>query len=143
MALRVTINGEGREFERPVNVRELLAKLGLDPAKIAVERNLEIVPRSQYGGVMVGEGDRLEIVHFIGGGNAEPVPPPPDKPLVIAGQDLSLAPDHRHRQIQDLCRERGGAGSLGRRDRHGRRAPRESDRSQQRRASSTSSIRRR
>jgi thiazole synthase len=83
MALRVTINGEGREFEGPVNVRDLLAKLGLDPAKIAVERNLEIVPRSQYAAVMVGEGDRLEIVHFIGGGNA---PMPQDKPLVIAGK---------------------------------------------------------
>jgi len=83
MALRVTINGEGREFEGPVNVRDLLARLGLDPAKIAVERNLEIVPRSQYAAVMVGEGDRLEIVHFIGGGNALT---PQDKPLVIAGK---------------------------------------------------------
>ena len=83
MALRVTINGEGREFDAPVNVRELLTKLGLDPAKIAVERNLEIVPRSQYGEVMVGEGDKLEIVHFIGGGNAEP---PQDKPFVVAGK---------------------------------------------------------
>jgi thiazole synthase len=44
--------------------------LGLDPAKIAVERNLEIVPRSPMTQVMVGDGDRLEIVHFIGGGNA-------------------------------------------------------------------------
>lgn len=86
MALRVTINGEGREFEGPVNVRELLTKLGLDPAKIAVERNLEIVPRSQYTAVMVGEGDRLEIVHFIGGGNAESAVAPQDKPLVIAGK---------------------------------------------------------
>jgi thiazole synthase len=59
-----------------------LASLGLDPAKIAVERNLEIVPRSLYGEVMVGEGDRLEIVHFIGGGNGARE----DKPLVIAGK---------------------------------------------------------
>src|ERR1700678_320598 len=85
MALRVTINGEGRELDAPVNVWELLTKLGLDPAKIAVERNLEIVPRSQYGAIMVGEGDKFEIVHFIGGGNAEPVPPPQDKPFVVAG----------------------------------------------------------
>ncbi len=70
MALSVTINGEDRRLDGPVNVRELLSGLGLDPAKIAVERNLEIVPRSQYAAVMVGEGDRLEIVHFIGGGNA-------------------------------------------------------------------------
>jgi thiazole synthase len=86
MALRVTINGEGRELDAPVNVRELLTKLGLDPAKIAVERNLEIVPRSLYGEVVVGEGDKLEIVHFIGGGNAESVPSPQDKPFVVAGK---------------------------------------------------------
>ena len=82
MAVSVTINGEGRQFGGPLSVRDLLAGLGLDPAKIAVERNLEIVPRSQYGAVMVGEGDRLEIVHFIGGGNEAPA----DKPLVIAGR---------------------------------------------------------
>ena len=61
-------------IDKVVSVRELLTSLGLDPAKIAVERNLEIVPRSQYGEVMVGEGDRLEIVHFIGGGNAPRTP---------------------------------------------------------------------
>ncbi len=82
MAVSVTINGEGRQFGGPLSVRDLLAGLGLDPVKIAVERNLEIVPRSQYGAVMVGEGDRLEIVHFIGGGNEAPA----DKPLVIAGR---------------------------------------------------------
>jgi thiazole synthase len=81
MAFQVTINGEMREFGGPLSVRALLSGLGLDPAKIAVERNLEIVPRSRYGEVMVGEGDRLEVVHFIGGGNL-----PADKPLVIAGK---------------------------------------------------------
>lgn len=86
MALRVMINGEGRELDAPVNVRGLLARLGLDPAKIAVERNLEIVPRSQYDAVMVGEGDRLEIVHFIGGGNVEAAPARPDKPFTLAGR---------------------------------------------------------
>jgi thiamine biosynthesis protein ThiS len=70
MALNVTINGEDRQLDAPVNIRELVSGLGLDPAKIAVERNLEIVPRSAYANVMVGQGDRLEIVHFIGGGNA-------------------------------------------------------------------------
>ncbi len=85
MPLNLTVNGEARRIEAPVSVRELLSGLGLDPAKIAVERNLEIVPRSQYDAVMVGEGDRLEIVHFIGGGNAVDAPPA-DKPLVIAGK---------------------------------------------------------
>ena len=68
MALRVTINGEGRELDAPVNVRELLTKLGLDPAKIAVERNLEIVPRSAFGSTALADGDRIEIVAFVGGG---------------------------------------------------------------------------
>jgi thiazole synthase len=64
----------------------MLITLGLDPAKIAVERNLEIVPRSSYAEVRVGDGDRIEIVHFIGGGNARVAAPPADKPLVIAGR---------------------------------------------------------
>ena len=89
MALNFTLNGETRHLNGPVNVHQLLSGLGLDPAKIAVERNLEIVPKSQYGQIMVGEGDRLEIVHFIGGGNA-PVeaPPPPDRPFMVAGRTL-------------------------------------------------------
>jgi thiazole synthase len=85
MALSVTINGEARNFDSALSVRDLLSSLGMDPAKIAVERNLEIVPRSQYAAVMVGEGDRLEIVHFIGGGNA-PAERPADKPFTVAGR---------------------------------------------------------
>ncbi len=86
MGLRVTINGEERRFDAPVTVQALLGQLGLPPAKIAVERNLEIVPRSRYDKVVVADGDRLEIVHFIGGGNAPVAPPIEDKPLVIAGK---------------------------------------------------------
>ena len=88
MALALTINGEDRYLDGPVTLKALLSGLGLDPAKIAIERNLEIVPRSQYETVTVGEGDRLEIVHFIGGGNAgvETLPSSVDKPLVIAGK---------------------------------------------------------
>src|SRR5262249_41353451 len=87
MALTVTINGETRNLSGAMSVRDLLASLGMDPAKIAVERNLEIVPRSAYDAVQVGEGDRLEIVHFIGGGNAA-VQAPVDKPFVVAGRAL-------------------------------------------------------
>jgi len=60
---------------------------GLDPAKIAVERNLQIVPRSTYDQVQVSDGDRYEIVHFIGGGNAPVSVVPEDKPLIIAGKE--------------------------------------------------------
>ena len=66
--MRIRLNGEDREFAAPLDVRGLLSQLGLEPTKIAVERNLEIVPRSQYGATALADGDRLEIVQFIGGG---------------------------------------------------------------------------
>ena len=86
MSLNVIVNGEPRNFSQPLSVRGMLAALGLDPKKIAVERNLEIVPRSTYDSVMVLDGDRYEVVHFIGGGNAPVTPPVEDKPFVIAGK---------------------------------------------------------
>ncbi|MBV9419091.1 MAG: sulfur carrier protein ThiS [Alphaproteobacteria bacterium] len=97
MSLNVIVNGEPRQFSQNLSVRGMLAALGLDPKKIAVERNLEIVPRSTYDSVMVRDGDRYEVVHFIGGGNApaertrEGERPnrnaaPEDKPFVIAGK---------------------------------------------------------
>jgi thiazole synthase len=89
MAVEITLNGETRQLEQSVSVRGLLESLGLDPAKIAVERNLEIVPRSTYGDVALTHGDRLEIVHFIGGGNAAVDVPREDKPLVIAGRSFT------------------------------------------------------
>lgn len=67
--MRVTINGEAREFPAPIPLLQLLETLGLDPRKIALERNLEIVPRSSYPVTDVADGDQLEIVHFIGGGD--------------------------------------------------------------------------
>ena len=73
--MQVQVNGELREYEEPQSVHSIVTGLGLDPRKIAVERNLEIVPRSAYDRTAVGAGDRLEIVHFIGGG-ADPVPAP-------------------------------------------------------------------
>jgi thiazole synthase len=87
MALTVTVNGEPRQLEAPVSVSALLMGMGLDPAKIAVERNLEIVPRSQYADTTVANGDRIEIVQFIGGGNA-PASLPEDKPFVVAGRSF-------------------------------------------------------
>ena len=86
MALKVTLNGEPRQLDAPTSVHGLLESLGLDPAKIAVERNLEIVPRGAYGEVALADGDRLEIVHFIGGGNAPAAVPREDKPFVLAGR---------------------------------------------------------
>jgi thiazole synthase len=84
--LNVILNGEVRALNAGLTVKTMLETLGLDPAKIAVERNLQIVPRSAYGEIAVAEGDRFEIVHFIGGGNAPVDIPREDKPLVIAGK---------------------------------------------------------
>lgn len=67
-ALKLTINGEGRTLAGLVSLADLVDSLGLDPRKVAVERNLEIVPRSAYSSVRLADGDRIEIVHFIGGG---------------------------------------------------------------------------
>ena len=66
--MTLTLNGESRAFDGPLSVAELLAGLGLDTRKVAVERNEEIVPRSRYAETWLGSGDSLEIVHFIGGG---------------------------------------------------------------------------
>ena len=83
--MRLTINGEERAFLRALTVLDLLGELGLDPRKIALERNLEIVPRSAYAATALGEGDRLEIVHFIGGGDIEPAG---DDGWTVAGRRL-------------------------------------------------------
>ena len=66
--MTLTVNGESRSFAGVGDLAALVAALGLDPRKVAVERNLEIVPRSAYGRTRLADGDRIEIVHFIGGG---------------------------------------------------------------------------
>ncbi len=66
--VEITVNGEARELPAPATVADLLARIGLDTRKVAVERNMEIVPRSAYAETALAAGDALEIVHFIGGG---------------------------------------------------------------------------
>ena len=66
--MTLTINGEPRAFAGISDMAGLVAALGLDARKVAVERNLEIVPRSAYGKTVLADGDRIEIMHFIGGG---------------------------------------------------------------------------
>jgi thiamine biosynthesis protein ThiS len=66
--MKLWVNGEERGFDAADDVQTLIAALGLDARKVAVERNLEIVPRSTYATTALSEGDRIEIVHFIGGG---------------------------------------------------------------------------
>ena len=66
--LSIQVNGEPRQVPAGLSVAALARQLGLDPAKVAVERNLEIVPRSTLAQVPVADGDRFEIVSFVGGG---------------------------------------------------------------------------
>jgi thiamine biosynthesis protein ThiS len=66
--MRLLLNGEERDVAEVVTIADLVAALGLDARKVAVERNLEIAPRSTYGETALVEGDRIEIVTFIGGG---------------------------------------------------------------------------
>ena len=66
--LSVRINGEQRRVIAGSTIAALVAEIGLDPARVAVERNLEIVPRSTLATVTVEDGDAFEIVHFVGGG---------------------------------------------------------------------------
>ena len=66
--VRLTINGEARSIETARDIAALVAALELDARKVAVERNLAIVPRSAYAVTPIEDGDRIEIVHFIGGG---------------------------------------------------------------------------
>ena len=66
--MQISVNGEERRFDSVGDVAALVAELGLDARKVAVERNLEIVPRSAYAATPLADGDRIEIVTFIGGG---------------------------------------------------------------------------
>ena len=66
--LSIRVNGEHRRVPAGLSIAELALELGLEPAKVAVERNLEIVPRSTLGDVKVEDGDEYEIVTFVGGG---------------------------------------------------------------------------
>jgi thiamine biosynthesis protein ThiS len=67
-SLGIRVNGEHRRVPGGATVAEMVSGLGLDPVWVAVERNLEIVPRSALGEVRVEDGDDCEIVHFVGGG---------------------------------------------------------------------------
>jgi thiazole synthase len=64
----IRVNGEHRRVIAGMSIADLALELGLEPAKVAVERNLEVVPRSTLGSVEVEDGDEYEIVTFVGGG---------------------------------------------------------------------------
>jgi thiamine biosynthesis protein ThiS len=65
--MKVTINGEVHEIDGQ-SMLQLLEGLSIDPRKVAVERNMEILPKGEYAATLLADGDNIEIVHFVGGG---------------------------------------------------------------------------
>ena len=66
--MEITLNGDPFVLEQPMSVTTLLARLDIDPRRVAVEHNLEIVRRQRFAEIIVNDGDRVEIVNFVGGG---------------------------------------------------------------------------
>jgi thiamine biosynthesis protein ThiS len=66
--VKITLNGDPFELDGPVTVIDLLARLDVDPRRVAVERNLVVLKRAAFGATDVDEGDEIEIVNFVGGG---------------------------------------------------------------------------
>lgn len=66
--MRVQVNGEPRELGEHATVKDVLAAIGLAEQVVAVERNEVIVPRAEHATTLLADGDRLEVVQFVGGG---------------------------------------------------------------------------
>lgn len=66
--MQIFLNGESRTVDPGTSLEALVLTLSDDPRGIAIERNLEIVPKAEHGSTMLQDGDRLEVVQFVGGG---------------------------------------------------------------------------
>lgn len=66
--MEITVNGEKKTFDRQMSLLEVLGELEVDPLRVVIERNKEIVPRPEYEKTQVADNDKLEILHFVGGG---------------------------------------------------------------------------
>ncbi len=67
--LEIQVNGETREFSVGLTVEGLVLALDLQPSRVAIELNRNVVRRNQWAATTLHEGDRVEIVHFVGGGS--------------------------------------------------------------------------
>ena len=81
--LKITVNGDSRTVAAGTTVAALLSAMGVEAARVAIERNEEVVPRRTWAEAPISDGDQLEIVSFVGGGSE---PAPADDPLIIAGR---------------------------------------------------------
>lgn len=68
--MRITVNGEPRDFAGRT-VAELLDEIGIDPRRVAVELNLQVLRKAEFATMLLREGDSVEIVNFVGGGRPE------------------------------------------------------------------------
>ena len=66
--LSIRMNGEHRRVTAGLSIADMLNEMGVDPLRVAVERNLDVVPRGTLGELKVEDGDDYEVVHFVGGG---------------------------------------------------------------------------
>lgn len=88
-SITIVVNGEPREVPAGSNVAELLRELGLVPERVAIERNLQILPRAQWQTTVAEAGDRFEIVQFVGGGRPS-----------SGSHDVEIRDDHRIDQLR-------------------------------------------
>ena len=66
--MTIKLNGDAYTVPGPLTITDLLARLEIDPRRVAVERNFLVIQRAAYGNTMIVEGDEIEIVNFVGGG---------------------------------------------------------------------------
>jgi len=102
--LHITVNGEARAAASGTTVAGLLASMGVDPTRVAIERNEEVVPRTTWSAAPLADGDRLEIVAFVGGGAGTAPGATDDDPLVIAGRTFKsrlLVGTGKYRSIEE------------------------------------------
>jgi thiamine biosynthesis protein ThiS len=69
--VRITLNGDPMDLPAPLTVSELLARLQIDPRRVAIEHNLIVLKRATFDTTRIAEGDQVEIVNFVGGGSGQ------------------------------------------------------------------------
>lgn len=117
--ISIQLNGEPRSVQPGISIAALVGDIGLEPTKVAVERNREIVPRSTLSDVIIEAGDELEIVHFVGGGSGS------NDSWTVAGRTFTSRLIVGTGKYKDFAQNAAALGSLGRGDHHRSRAPRE------------------
>ena len=125
--ISIRVNGEHRRVANDLTIAALALELGLEPTRVAVERNLEIVPRSTIAGVRVEDGDEIEIVHFVGGGDHAATID--DDSWTVAGKTFRSRLIVGTGKYKDFAQRRRRARGIGRRNRHRCRPPGQRDRS--------------